>query len=188
MYFWLTVFSPHAVTVSLGSLSTNWKYPHLQNTSWNDFRGLPCRRSLTPRLSPLRAPVLSFTHYFRAPATQASNRLKYRIWAPFCVWVLFITEFLVRQANSNKLFPWQSDCKSHSPFENYPLLFGTHNRFYMSQSGLKEPGQAKSSLLCLLNNRDASLVNLSTSLYMEEGTELVCTKTIISMEEDTYAY
>ena len=35
--------------------------------------GLPCRRSLTPRVSPLRAPVLSFAHYFQAPATQARS-------------------------------------------------------------------------------------------------------------------
>ena len=39
MYYWLTVFSPRAVNFSLGSLSTNWKYPHSQNASWNDFRG-----------------------------------------------------------------------------------------------------------------------------------------------------
>ena len=31
--------------------------------------------SLTPRVSPSRAPVLSFTHYFQAPATQAKNNL-----------------------------------------------------------------------------------------------------------------
>ena len=35
------------------------------------FGSLPCRRSLTPRVSPSRAPVLSFAHYFQAPATQA---------------------------------------------------------------------------------------------------------------------
>ena len=51
-----------AVTFSLGSLSTNWKYPHSQNASWNDFRGLPCRRSLTPVSSPSGAPDLSLTH------------------------------------------------------------------------------------------------------------------------------
>ena len=39
MYYWLTVFSPLAVNFSLGSLSTNWKYPHSQSASWNDFRG-----------------------------------------------------------------------------------------------------------------------------------------------------
>ena len=39
MYYWLTVFSPRTVTFSLGSLSTNWKYLHSQNASWNDFRG-----------------------------------------------------------------------------------------------------------------------------------------------------
>ena len=36
------------------------------------FGGLPCRRSLTPRVSPSRAPVFSFTHYFQAPATQSN--------------------------------------------------------------------------------------------------------------------
>ena len=39
MYYWLTVFSPSAVNFSLWSISTNWKNPHLQNESWNDFRG-----------------------------------------------------------------------------------------------------------------------------------------------------
>ena len=39
MYHWLTVFLPCAVNFSLGSLSTNWKYPHSQSASWNDFRG-----------------------------------------------------------------------------------------------------------------------------------------------------
>ena len=65
MYYWLTVFSPSAVTLSLRSPSTNLKYPHSQNASWNDFRGpsrqafplpsrvsLPCARSfLRPLLS-----------------------------------------------------------------------------------------------------------------------------------------
>ena len=35
------------------------------------FGGLPRRRSLTPCVSPSRAPVLSFARYFQAPATQA---------------------------------------------------------------------------------------------------------------------
>ena len=35
------------------------------------FGGLPCRRSITPCVSPSRASVLSFAHYFQAPATQA---------------------------------------------------------------------------------------------------------------------
>ena len=39
------------------------------------FGGLPCRRSLTPRVSQTRAPVLSFTHYFQAPATQATRTI-----------------------------------------------------------------------------------------------------------------
>ena len=29
--------------------------------------------SVTPRVSPSRAPVLSFAHYFQAPATQAKH-------------------------------------------------------------------------------------------------------------------
>ena len=64
MYYWLTVFSPRAVNFSLGSLSTNWKYPHSQSASWNDFRGpsvqalpLPLRVSLA-RARSLRSPVL----------------------------------------------------------------------------------------------------------------------------------
>ena len=36
------------------------------------FGGLPCRRSVTPCVSPSRAPVLSFARYFQAPATQAT--------------------------------------------------------------------------------------------------------------------
>ena len=31
------------------------------------------KRIITPRVSPSRAPVLSFAHYFQAPATQANN-------------------------------------------------------------------------------------------------------------------
>ena len=68
MYYWLTVFSPRAVNFSLGSLSTNWKYPHSQSASWNDFRG-PSVQALP---HPSRAPVLSFARYFQAPATQAT--------------------------------------------------------------------------------------------------------------------
>ena len=34
------------------------------------FGGLPRRRSLSPRVSASRAHVLSFAHYFQAPATQ----------------------------------------------------------------------------------------------------------------------
>ena len=37
------------------------------------FGGLPCRRFLTPCVSPSRAPVLPFAHYFQAPATQARS-------------------------------------------------------------------------------------------------------------------
>ena len=35
------------------------------------FGGLPCRRSLFPRVSPSRAPVFPCAHYYQAPATQA---------------------------------------------------------------------------------------------------------------------
>ena len=34
----------------------------------NDFRGLPGRRSLSPRVSPSSAPVFSCVYYFQAPA------------------------------------------------------------------------------------------------------------------------
>ena len=37
------------------------------------FGCLPCRRYLSPRVSPSRAPVFSCAHYFQAPATQAIN-------------------------------------------------------------------------------------------------------------------
>ena len=64
MYYWLTVFLPRAVNFSLGSLSTNWKYPHSQSASWNDFRGPsvqalphPSRFSLT-RARSLFRPLL----------------------------------------------------------------------------------------------------------------------------------
>ena len=40
MYYWLTVSSLRTVNFSLRSFSTIWKYPHSQNASWNDFRGL----------------------------------------------------------------------------------------------------------------------------------------------------
>ena len=41
---------------------------------WNDFRGhgLPGRHSLSPRVFPSRASVLSCAHYFQGPATQAN--------------------------------------------------------------------------------------------------------------------
>ena len=35
------------------------------------FGGLPGRRSLSPHVSPSRAPVFSCVHYFQAPTTQA---------------------------------------------------------------------------------------------------------------------
>ena len=44
------------------------------------FRGLPCRHSLTPCVSPSRAPVLSFTCYFQAPATQAIQKKESEVW------------------------------------------------------------------------------------------------------------
>ena len=37
------------------------------------FVGLPGRRSLSPRVSPSCAPVLSCAHYIQAPATQADG-------------------------------------------------------------------------------------------------------------------
>ena len=42
------------------------------------FWGLPCRRSLTPRVSPSHEPVLSFTHYFQAPAAQRMKNQTFR--------------------------------------------------------------------------------------------------------------
>ena len=52
---------PARLIFPLGALSTNWKYPHSQNASWNDFRGtsgqalpLPSRVSLSRACSFLR--------------------------------------------------------------------------------------------------------------------------------------
>ena len=61
MYYWLTVFSPRAVNFSLGSLSTNWEYPHSQSASWNDFRG-PCVQALP---HPLRFSLARARSLFR---------------------------------------------------------------------------------------------------------------------------
>ena len=56
-FLWLTVFSPHATTFSLGSPSTNRKYPHAHKASWNDCRGplgpVPSPRALRSFLRPL---------------------------------------------------------------------------------------------------------------------------------------
>ena len=41
------------------------------------FGGVPCRRFLSPRVSPSCAPVFSCAHYFQAPATQASYSMLY---------------------------------------------------------------------------------------------------------------
>ena len=61
------------------------EYPHSQKTI---FGGLPCRRSLTPRVSPSRAPVLSFAHYFQAPATQAIRTAVFLTYDSLWVWFL----------------------------------------------------------------------------------------------------
>ena len=45
--------------------------------------------------------------------------------------------------------------KKDSAFKNCPPLYQTNNRNYMSQSEIKETGQAWASLLFLLNKRDA---------------------------------
>ena len=46
----------------------------------NDFRGgLPCRRFLSPCLSPSRALVFSCAHYFQAPATQAMMCFNFKV-------------------------------------------------------------------------------------------------------------
>ena len=45
------------------------------------FGGLPCRRYLSPCVSPSRAPVFSFAHYFQAPATQAIN---FKVFFVYC--------------------------------------------------------------------------------------------------------
>ena len=55
------------------------------------FGGLPCRRFLSPRVSPSRAPVFSCAHYLQAPATQAmwylcqiSHSLHVKVRSPNC--------------------------------------------------------------------------------------------------------
>ena len=77
MYYWLRVFSPSAVTFSLGSLSTNWKYPHSQNASWNDFRG-PSGQALRHP-----SPVSLSRPFFLAPTT--SKHLLHRLKHDFQV-------------------------------------------------------------------------------------------------------
>ena len=64
MYYWLTVFSPRAVNFSLGSLSTNWKYPHSQSASWNDFRGPSV---LASHAGVFRGARISWREEIRAP-------------------------------------------------------------------------------------------------------------------------
>ena len=55
------IFSPRVVNFSLGSLSTNWKYPHSQSASWNDFRG-PSVQELPHPLHVSFAPARSLFH------------------------------------------------------------------------------------------------------------------------------
>ena len=46
-----------------------------------EVRVVRARKTLTPRVSPSRAPVLSFARYFQAPATQATlYRFLYWFW------------------------------------------------------------------------------------------------------------
>ena len=69
---WWTVFSPRTETFSLGSLSTNWKYPHSQNASWNNFRGTSLQVLPHPlRVSLTRACSLFHPLNFQAPVTRA---------------------------------------------------------------------------------------------------------------------
>ena len=51
--------------------------------------------------------------------------------------------------------PLPAEKKKDSAFKNCLPLFQTQSRHYMSQSELKETGQAWASLLFLLNKRDA---------------------------------
>ena len=73
IYYWLTVFSPSAVTFSLGSLSTNWKYLHSRNASWNDFHGP------SGQAPPHPSPVSLSRSFFLAPTTSKLllHRLKH---------------------------------------------------------------------------------------------------------------
>ena len=66
------------------------------------FGGLPCRRSLTPCVSPSRAPVLSFARYFQAPATQATAwEIKQKKCIIHC-WISTQREILVLSVISKK--------------------------------------------------------------------------------------
>ena len=62
-------------------------YQVIRLGAWNDFVGLPCRCSLSPRVSPSRAPVFSCAHYFQAPATWAIDLLGTLTvcQSPFCL-------------------------------------------------------------------------------------------------------
>ena len=64
---WLTFFSPSAV-----SFFPRERLDQLEISAITDFRGLPGRRSLSPRVFPSRASVLSCAHYFQGPDTQAN--------------------------------------------------------------------------------------------------------------------
>ena len=87
------------------------------------------------------------------------------------------------------------DCKKDNAFENCPPLYRTHNRHYMSQSGLKETGQAycayciRETLMAygerrLLVWRNA-LIRMEERhiISTQEGTKLVCRKTLMHINK-----
>ena len=102
---------------------------------------------------------------------------------------------IFQKANSKKLFPLQSDCKKDNAFENCPPLYRTHNRHYMSQSGLKKTGQPycayyiRETLIAygerrLLVWRNA-LIRMEERhiISTQEGTKLVCRKTLMHINK-----
>ena len=72
----------------------------------------------------------------------------------------------VKQADSRMgqiIFLAQSDCKTDSAFKMGPLSFWTHNRFFMSQSGLEETRQAYAQLLFLLKS---TMINIKKAIHL----------------------
>ena len=80
--------------------------------------------TLTPRVSPSRAPVLSFAHYFQGPATQASPHWKY-----------FIDLHLRHISHLRKGYVFSSSGEHISLWRHsdmcFPFICDTHTPSYM---------------------------------------------------------
>lgn len=64
------------------------------------------------------------------------------VWASFCVWVLVITDDYSQDDSKNFKDLNLVTLYKDSMFKICLLLFWTHNRFYISQSGLEETRKA----------------------------------------------